>query len=288
MTEKRTEVRSDVGPFVIVPEWLLDSGVPQGAVVLYALLGTYADRKDHKCWPSRATLTRRLGASRNSVDRWLRDLRGVGAVSWEQRPGGEGAAGQTNIYTLRISDPHPHERDTPLPMRGAPPLPTDGDPPSPPEVHRTRTIEPEPKELENTSDSVPESNGCGSTDEVRVVFDAWVESTGRTGRTKLDVKRRRLIKQALGSYPVADVLAAVRGWESSDFHSGRDGGKVFNDLGLVLRDAAHIEQFRDFATTGRVKSQSKGRGYLEQRLREARERTAAGMTVEALEALVES
>jgi hypothetical protein len=82
-------------------------------------------------------------------------------------------------------------------------------------------------------------------DPTDAVFDAWRQSTGKH-RAKLDDKRRRRIKAALRSYSLADVLDAVRGWEHSPHHRGEnEQGTVYNELDLLLRDAAHIEQFRD-------------------------------------------
>jgi hypothetical protein len=86
-------------------------------------------------------------------------------------------------------------------------------------------------------------------DDVTAVFDAWITSTGRTNRTLLDDKRRRLIRRALQSYPLADVIAAVQGWQQSPHHRGENKtSTVFNDLELLLRDAKHIEMFRDLRT----------------------------------------
>lgn len=85
-----------------------------------------------------------------------------------------------------------------------------------------------------------------ATDDVRTVFDTWIATTGRTDRTLLDSKRRRLITTALKAYPLEDVLDAVRGWKNSSHHCGvNDGGTTYNDLGLLLRDASHLERFRD-------------------------------------------
>lgn len=87
---------------------------------------------------------------------------------------------------------------------------------------------------------------ASDTTPVGQVFDAWVTSCGHTGRTRLDAKRRGLILKALAGYPLEDVLDAVRGWQHSAFHRGEnDASKVYNDLGLLLRDASHIEEFRD-------------------------------------------
>jgi hypothetical protein len=81
---------------------------------------------------------------------------------------------------------------------------------------------------------------------VDLVFEAWKTSTGRT-RVKLDEKRRRLIRNALKSYDLDDVLAAVDGWRFSPMHAGdNERQTVYNDLSLLLRDGEHIERFRDY------------------------------------------
>ena len=70
----------------------------------------------------------------------------------------------------------------------------------------------------------------------------------RLSRTRLDDKRRRIIKQALKAHPVEDVLDAVVGWRHDPFYCGEnDRGRAFNDLGMLLRDADHVERFRDLA-----------------------------------------
>jgi hypothetical protein len=87
-------------------------------------------------------------------------------------------------------------------------------------------------------------------DPTAAVFDAWKDSTGKA-RAQLDDKRRRRIKAALRSYPLADVLDAVRGWANSPHHrGGNEQGTVYNELTLLLRDAEHIERFRDFWRAG--------------------------------------
>ena len=83
-------------------------------------------------------------------------------------------------------------------------------------------------------------------EDVQQVFDEWITSTGKTNRTVLDEKRRRVIRKALKAYPLDDVLDAVRGWKLSPHHRGDNAtATVYNDLGLLLRDGEHIERFRD-------------------------------------------
>lgn len=82
---------------------------------------------------------------------------------------------------------------------------------------------------------------------IETVFVGWQAATGRTN-TVLDPKRRSKIKAALALYPLDDVLDAVRGWQNDAFYCGEnDRRKTYNDLSLLLRDAEHIERFRDMA-----------------------------------------
>lgn len=98
---------------------------------------------------------------------------------------------------------------------------------------------------------------------VEAVFEAWKASTGRTAATVLDAKRTRLITAALKLYPIGDVLDAVRGWENSAHHRGEnDTRTVYNDLGLLLRDASNIERFRDLARGPRQLSLRRSKGNL--------------------------
>lgn len=118
-----------------------------------------------------------------------------------------------------------------------------------------------PKDRRKTADTPPDIDPDNDNDSdlqthppqaaERVVFEAWLASTGRTDRTVFDAKRKRLIVNALKSYPLDDVLDAVRGWRNSPYHRGEnDTATVYDDLGLLLRDAAHIERFRDLERAG--------------------------------------
>jgi hypothetical protein len=89
---------------------------------------------------------------------------------------------------------------------------------------------------------------------IQQVFEAWIESTGRTSKTVLDSKRRRVIERALATFTVDELIAAVRGWKRSPHHRGENStGTVYNDLTLLLRDADHIERFRDLEATASVR-----------------------------------
>lgn len=226
--------RSDTGPFIIIPVWLLDSQISHGALRLYGALSVYADNRSGTCWPSRTTLAERLGVSTDSILRWSKELVAAGALLVLHRKDPDDPKNnRSNLYTILRVDP----RDTDV-ARGSD---TDATTPStdattPPSTDATLT----------RINTELDKDICDSGD-IRDVFDAWIASTGREAkRTKLDDKRRRLIRNALGSYPVEDVVAAVTGWERSAFHRGEnEAGKVYNDLGLLLRNSEKIEYFRD-------------------------------------------
>lgn len=215
------EYTSDTGPFVIVPEWVMSLPIAHGAFRLYALIARYADYSTGEAFPSRSTLGERLGVSTDTVDRWLRELTKAGAVEITHRKNGK--VNRTNLYRVVRVQPGGGRKDTAT--RGRKDTATGGRK----DAAQTKTIDRD------------------SPTEIRQVFEAWLEAVGKDpDKSKLDDKRRRLIRRALDAYPVDDVLDAVRGWKQSAFHRGHnERGKVYNDLGLLLRDAEHIERFRD-------------------------------------------
>ena len=83
------------------------------------------------------------------------------------------------------------------------------------------------------------------------VFDLWVEVTNRhKNRTLLDARRATRIRWALKRYPYEDVVDAVYGIGGSEWHRH----KRHDDLTLVLRDAAHLDRFRDLHRAKRPKA----------------------------------
>jgi len=224
--DPQLEITTDTGPFVLIPEWVFGLRLSSQAFRLYALLATYADWKDGSAWPSRKTLAQRLDTTTDSIDRWLRELTKTGCVTIERRTDPDNTARNlTNLYRLyRVA---PSRKNTATPTR-------------------KDTATPGRK---NTALTIPNKNETHleQRDVIKEVFSVWLESTGRDPkRTKLDRPRGTRIRWALANYPQQDVLDAVRGWEHSLFHTGKnDQRKVYNDLTLLLRNADKVEYFRD-------------------------------------------
>ena len=74
--------------FAIVPEWVIDAAVSDGAFRLYSLLLRYGNGSGSRM-PSRQTLARRLRRSVDAVDRAMRQLTEAGIVRVEHRRCGE-------------------------------------------------------------------------------------------------------------------------------------------------------------------------------------------------------
>lgn len=89
--------------FSVVPTWLVLSDVSDRALRLYAVLAHYAGAKG-AAWPARSTLARDLRCSVSSIERALRELTALGAVSITQR---RDAAGDltSSLYTVHVT-PH--------------------------------------------------------------------------------------------------------------------------------------------------------------------------------------
>jgi len=178
--------------------------------------------------------------------------------------------------SIRVKHPNPVPGETPGTFRGNPPDQSGGDAqidlgetPDSSSLH-TETTYRDHIQTSATADVEAEVEGSSSVprpevptlfgleavprrmeEEVRAVFEEWVRVTKRTGRTLLDDKRRNLIGAALRDYSLEDCLDAVRGWRRSEFHCGENPGqKVHNDLQLLLRDAEHLERFRDLERAG--------------------------------------
>lgn len=68
------QITGQIGPFSIVPEWVLERELSNTALRLYIILGRYADWDTGIAFPSRETLAERMGVSERTVDRSVIEL----------------------------------------------------------------------------------------------------------------------------------------------------------------------------------------------------------------------
>jgi hypothetical protein len=82
--------------------------------------------------------------------------------------------------------------------------------------------------------------------DVRRVFDFWRECH-KHPQAQLDPKRQKLIRDALRRYDAEQLCQCIAGYKRSAYHMGQnEQRRVYDDIGLFLRDAAHIETGLNF------------------------------------------
>ncbi|WBF79012.1 RepA-like replication initiator [Arthrobacter phage Bolt007] len=110
--------------FAMIPLWVLEA-VSGEAVKLYGILSTYLNPTSRIVWPSRQTLASRLGKSRpESVDRYLAELSGIGAVEVVPRYRADGGRSSNAYRIIRTPPRDIARRVPPLETEEAPPLKT--------------------------------------------------------------------------------------------------------------------------------------------------------------------
>lgn len=99
-----SQIKTDAR-FAMIPEWLLDhTELSHAAIRLYCVLDRYADAQGH-AYPGRKLLADRLGVkSADTVDRALKELVTVGAVSVSKRYDNAGDP-TSNLYTVHRYPP---------------------------------------------------------------------------------------------------------------------------------------------------------------------------------------
>ena len=113
---EQNQGRTEMGPFSIIPEWVTDADISANAVRLYVVMARYADKDDKTAFPSRQTLANRLRISKSTVDRLIKELEAIQALSVVRRKvkteDGK-SLNKTNLYTVRQVAP-----STGLPTKG--------------------------------------------------------------------------------------------------------------------------------------------------------------------------
>ena len=234
---------------VVVPTAIIGAVDSEGkalsgtAVRLWIALASFANNQ-HECFPSNRRLEEMMpeGTSRRTLQRAKQELINTGLITVTPRITDSGRQ-TSDLYCLHAPV---WEEDN---------LVGEGD----------KTVTPEGGEIViHEGDQIVTLKGgqnvtpltikkeLNQKEVVDKIFAAWCQAAEKNpNRTKLDSKRKRLIENALKGYSEDDVMLAVVGWKNSPWHCGKNNnGKIYNDLGLLLRDASKIETFRDMALAG--------------------------------------
>jgi hypothetical protein len=266
---KVSESAYDAGrPFVMVPDdLLLDPKVGPNMLRVYCGIARYADRRRRTAFPGYKRLAEDLALDRATISRAVAALERIGWIAVFRARDANGGR-TTNRYLIK-------HRDDPTPswFSGGDPGPPTPDmaqgvapaqhPPVAPAQEGVAPVRPEPEpKNQNQKDGVDE------------IFQAWSESrrdvTGKASRVRLTNQRRQLIERRMREgYSVDELVDAVTGWKHSSHHCGEnERGTIYCDLNLLLRDADHIERFRDLSVEQRRRDEGRQRSRERQRARE--------------------
>lgn len=190
-------------------------------------------------YPSRATIAAMTSMHERKVSAATTNLQALG---WIEKVGG-GHRGRATEWRLRVPPACTHSHEKGAPKRGERVPPNGkkgclqtvkkgagrGQPEVSSEVSIEGSIEVPPNPREN---------------EIAEVFEYW-QLRLEHPESRLDGKRRKAINRALQlGYTVDQLCAAINGCARSPFHMGDNArGERFDALGLILRDADHIDRF---------------------------------------------
>lgn len=97
------------------------------------------------------------------------------------------------------------------------------------------------EEFEFVGKVAPSKTVPTDLDAIVRVFEHW-RTVHRHPQAKLDPRRLNHIRKMLASYSEADLCQAISGYCNSPHHMGQnDKATVYDDLMLLIRDAAHVD-----------------------------------------------
>jgi hypothetical protein len=201
------------------------------------------------------------------------------------------ANGPPGVNGVHSSEPSSHEQGSPLsserrsslkPVEGCTTFTDEGEPRSPPEgeprspdlIREDLIIGTKERSREDASSlslslevvsATPKSKRVrrSRANDVRAIFDAWAEARQKRhprDRAVLDPKRTKCIEARLAvGFDVETLKLAVAGIWLDPFNLGEnDRGREYTDIGLALRDAAHVEKFAALARVVRETPDARG------------------------------
>jgi hypothetical protein len=213
--------------FAIVPEWIIDAQISDCAFRLYAVLLRYGQTSGQRM-PGRALLAKRLHkASKDTVDRALKELVGIGAVVVERRRSGR--QNLTNRYHVRSSPPGRTDAATPSGRNPAATPPGRTDAATPGRTRRATVaaaVRPDPEVLTEKEPpptppaAAPSSPGAGSREVDRLLLArCGIEDLSALASRCQELRRRlRQPSSRWAAGPLMQVLRdaiLVKGWPAS-------------------------------------------------------------------------
>lgn len=209
----------------------------------------YHANSENQCWPNVKTIAEECGTSRACAIYHLKSMEKIGLIAKDKRFDERGYRRST-LYTLNLNQSIENQRQN-IQRKN---LDDQGQNLS---VSKVKNCDSNIIEipLEQTREQVNVSDGVNTStvdavpinvksDNAYVIFSHWQSVMGHP-RAKLDNNRKRKIIQALKlGYSVDELKQAIDGCAKTPYNIGdNDRHQRYDDIELILRDAAHIERF---------------------------------------------
>lgn len=92
--------------------------------------------------------------------------------------------------------------------------------------------------------------------QITEIFEFWRTAAGHPAARLLPVRSRAIAARLREGYSVEFIKSAIRGCLASPFHRGQnETGTVYDDLTLICRNGAKLEQFANYFNRRRPASQ---------------------------------
>lgn len=217
--DEGTSITSDTGAFALLPEWVLLSEVSDRAIRLYCVFARHADKQSSQCFPGRKRLAAMLRTSVATVDRAVKELEDIGALSKQERRRADGSQTSNDWTIHRV-----------IRGGGASPVRRGGASP----------VEPQERESEGTRENTRAISESPSlvADPLEEEFERWWKNYPRR-TAKVNARKAYLARRREGIEP-KDLLAAARRY-ADDRHGEPDK--------FTLHPATFLgpgERWRDF------------------------------------------
>lgn len=83
--------------------------------------------------------------------------------------------------------------------------------------------------------------------QIAEIFVHWQDVMNKPQARLIITRSRAIAGRLREGYSVADIKSAIDGCQMSPFHMGEnDAGNIYNDLTLICRNGAKLEQFMGF------------------------------------------
>lgn len=241
-------------------QWAYNQNVKGLVKFVLLTLGFHAN-ENNQCWPSIKLISEKCGITKATAISHIDKLSKLGLITKQHRHDKYGYR-RSSLYTLNINCCDNNQIINSLPRNTQSQKNQRSDfQCQSKNIISTKVKNFDGNKIESSLEStIEQTNKCeadtspipnygvNSSAVIQEIFSYWQEKLNHP-RARLDSKRKSVIKKAFNlGYSIEDLKKAITGCAASPFHCGdNDRKQVYDNIGLILKDADHIERFMNIA-----------------------------------------